>query len=197
MRDYRSAQGIEALSEAQKRLVAENYNLVGIVARKKARSMPSFIALDDLISYGTNGLIDAARKYDPSRNAKFSTFANVKIDFAILDGLQNRDNLTMFSDSRVDSIDIPEEPIVLASDSRLDTEYIASQVIIRESVRKEIFKLPGCEQEVMILWALRGLKQNEISKIMHISSARVYQLLQRAIEKLRPKLKELSDFSCL
>ena len=44
--------------------------------------------LDDLISFGYFGLIDAIKKYDSSSQASFTTYANIRIRGAILDGIR-------------------------------------------------------------------------------------------------------------
>ena len=67
-------------------LVFAHQGLVRAIARGIHRSFPSFIELDDLISYGQLGLTQAARDFDPERGIQFSTFAYYRIRGAILDG---------------------------------------------------------------------------------------------------------------
>ncbi len=43
---------------------------------------------EDMVSYGVQGLIEAYRSYDPTRGAKFSTYALPRIRGAILDALR-------------------------------------------------------------------------------------------------------------
>ena len=47
--------------------------------------------MDDLVSWGSLGLIDAIDKFDPAREVRFSTYAVTRIRGAILDGLQQMD----------------------------------------------------------------------------------------------------------
>ena len=53
--------------------------------------LPSNIELDDLISSGVIGLMDAIEKYDSSRDNKFKTYAEFRIRGAILDELRAQD----------------------------------------------------------------------------------------------------------
>src|SRR5690606_28072732 len=53
--------------------------------------LPSHIELDDLISSGVIGLMDAIEKYDPKRDNKFKTYAEFRIRGAILDELRAQD----------------------------------------------------------------------------------------------------------
>lgn len=72
-------------------LAIRHLPLVKFVARRMAGSLPSHIELDDLVSWGTLGLLDALDKFDPTREVKFSTYAVTRIRGAILDGLQKMD----------------------------------------------------------------------------------------------------------
>ena len=45
--------------------------LVKYVAGKVAVGMPHNVEFDDLVSYGTFGLLDAIEKYDPTKEVKF------------------------------------------------------------------------------------------------------------------------------
>lgn len=72
-------------------LAVRHLPLVKFVARKMSANLPSNIELDDLVSWGSLGLLDALDKFDPGREVKFSTYAVTRIRGAILDGLQQMD----------------------------------------------------------------------------------------------------------
>lgn len=74
--------------EAREKLVLEFIPLVKYVAGRLAIGLPSHVELDDLISYGIFGLIEAIERYDPFRGVKFETYAVARIKGAILDGLR-------------------------------------------------------------------------------------------------------------
>jgi RNA polymerase sigma factor FliA len=80
------------LSPEQKdKLIMEYAPLIKFIAQKIAMRLPSNIELDDLISSGVIGLMDALDKYDPSRDNKFKTYAEFRIRGAILDELRAQD----------------------------------------------------------------------------------------------------------
>tara|TARA_Y100000780_G_scaffold231442_1_gene256916 strand:+ start:18979 stop:19779 length:801 start_codon:yes stop_codon:yes gene_type:complete len=82
----------QALTEEQKgTLIMEYAPLIKFIAQKIAVRLPSNIELDDLISSGVIGLMDAIEKYDPSRDNKFKTYAEFRIRGAILDELRAQD----------------------------------------------------------------------------------------------------------
>jgi len=62
--------------------------LVRYVAGRVAISLPPHVELDDLISYGVFGLMEAVDRFLPERGVKFETYAVARIRGAILDGLR-------------------------------------------------------------------------------------------------------------
>src|SRR3954465_13602685 len=73
------------------KLILEYAPLIKFIAQKIAVRLPSNIELDDLISSGVIGLMDAIEKYDPTRDNKFKTYAEFRIRGAILDDLDAQD----------------------------------------------------------------------------------------------------------
>jgi RNA polymerase sigma factor for flagellar operon FliA len=72
--------------------LAEKYApLVKYVAGKVAIGMPQNVEFDDLVSYGSFGLLDAIEKFDPDRDIKFKTYAMTRIRGAIFDELRSID----------------------------------------------------------------------------------------------------------
>lgn len=72
-------------------MVLRHLPQVGILARRIAAKLPHHVELDDLISAGVLGLIDAIRRYDQARDASLATFAQFRIRGAILDSLRADD----------------------------------------------------------------------------------------------------------
>jgi RNA polymerase sigma factor for flagellar operon FliA len=64
---------------------------IKFVAHRLAMRLPPHIELDDLISAGAIGLIDAIEKFDPSRNIQFKTYAEFRVKGAMLDELRAQD----------------------------------------------------------------------------------------------------------
>lgn len=80
------------LTNDQKQDIIQEYaSLVKFVAQKIAVRLPANIELDDLMSAGVIGLMDAIDKYDPGRDNKFKTYAEFRVRGAILDELRAQD----------------------------------------------------------------------------------------------------------
>lgn len=76
---------IEADREA---LVLANLQMVRFLARRIAERLPQHVDLEDLISAGIVGLLDAASKYDPGKQVQFKSYAQFRVRGAILDSLR-------------------------------------------------------------------------------------------------------------
>jgi RNA polymerase sigma factor for flagellar operon FliA len=72
-------------------LINETLPLIKHIAHRVATRLPSNIEMRDLINAGVLGLLDAIEKFEPERNVKFKTYAEVRIRGAILDSLRNLD----------------------------------------------------------------------------------------------------------
>jgi RNA polymerase sigma factor for flagellar operon FliA len=74
-------------------LLAQNVGLVHHVARQLANHLSTAAELDELVSAGSLGLIQAVDSFDRSRGLSFSTFAVPRIRGAILDELRRQDHV--------------------------------------------------------------------------------------------------------
>jgi len=65
--------------------------LVKRVAFEMRQHLPPHVEMDDLVGAGTLGLVDALRKFDPSRKVKLESYARHRIRGGILDALRSLD----------------------------------------------------------------------------------------------------------
>ncbi len=86
------SRSVAGYTEAQRQaLVLKHYDLVKAVACKVYHRLPKVVELDDLISAGVTGLIEAIDRYDPARSVPFEIYAKPRIQGSILDTLRNQD----------------------------------------------------------------------------------------------------------
>jgi RNA polymerase sigma factor for flagellar operon FliA len=78
--------------EQCRNLLMEHYRpLVKYVAERLHAKLPGKVELDDLVSAGTFGLMDAIEAFDPDRGVKFETYCSPRIKGSILDELRSMD----------------------------------------------------------------------------------------------------------
>ncbi|MCC6407318.1 MAG: FliA/WhiG family RNA polymerase sigma factor [Planctomycetes bacterium] len=82
------AEWIETLRNV---LMELHYPLVKHIAERLLQTLPKSIELDDLVSAGLFGLMDAIRGFDPDRGIKFKTYCTTRIRGSILDQLRSQD----------------------------------------------------------------------------------------------------------
>jgi RNA polymerase sigma factor for flagellar operon FliA len=73
---------------ARDQLVEQHLHLVHAIAAKLRHRLGKTMEPGDLVGYGTQGLIEAAKKFDPRQGTAFGTFAYYRIRGAIFDGMR-------------------------------------------------------------------------------------------------------------
>jgi RNA polymerase sigma factor for flagellar operon FliA len=82
------------LVDRRNEYAAKFFPYIEKVARRLARRLPAHVEIDDLISSGVIGLMEAAERFDPNRVDRFEAFAEFRIRGAMLDDLRSRDTLS-------------------------------------------------------------------------------------------------------
>ncbi|WP_066720274.1 FliA/WhiG family RNA polymerase sigma factor [Clostridium sp. Marseille-P299] len=77
--------------EIREKIILEYANLVKIIAGRLSIYLGYNVEYDDLVGYGTFGLIDAIDKFDYEKGVKFETYASLRIRGAILDQIRKMD----------------------------------------------------------------------------------------------------------
>jgi RNA polymerase sigma factor (sigma-70 family) len=78
------------MTPAAEALVIEHMWLVQRIAARVSKRLPYWIELDDLISDGYVGLVEAAGRFDATLHASFAAYATIRIRGAILDAYSGR-----------------------------------------------------------------------------------------------------------
>ena len=81
----------EMPSGEQERLLLEHLPIVRFLARRIHERLPQHVDLEDLVSAGVVGLMDALTKFDPAKKVQFRSYAQFRIRGAILDSLRTLD----------------------------------------------------------------------------------------------------------
>lgn len=110
--------------DAYEALVDSYLPLVKITVSRMAINLPSFISREELYSAGCVGLVSAVDRYDPSRDARFTTYAITRIRGAVLDELRSHDVLGRVVRDRVNRIERAEAEL-LSSNSSANPEEVA------------------------------------------------------------------------
>ena len=93
------------------KLIVEYMPVVKYIAEMISTRLPGSVMVDDLVSYGTFGLIDAIESFDIERGVKFETFCAPRVRGAILDGLRAQDWVPRITRSRMRKVRRAQEQL--------------------------------------------------------------------------------------
>ena len=84
--------GLDSMTASEREaLLMEHLPTVRYLARRIHERLPQHVDLDDLVSAGMVGLIDAFSKFDHGKKVQFKSYAQFRIRGAILDSLRTLD----------------------------------------------------------------------------------------------------------
>ena len=83
-----AALGGQMPGSEEEHLLLEHLPIVRFLARRIHERLPQHVDLEDLVSAGIVGLMDAFAKFDPAKNVQFRSYAQFRIRGAILDSLR-------------------------------------------------------------------------------------------------------------
>src|SRR5271157_3710652 len=85
------ASTVPVLTVEQERVLLEHLPVVRFLARRIHERLPQHVDIEDLVSAGVVGLMDAFAKFVPDKKVQFRSYAQFRIRGAILDSLRTLD----------------------------------------------------------------------------------------------------------
>ena len=116
--------------ELRERIIIEYAGLVKVVAGRLSMYLGYNVEYDDLVGYGTFGLIDAIDKYDFDKGVKFETYASVRIRGAILDQIRKMDWIPRTLRQKQKKVDAAYKKIEMETGRPATDEEIARELEI-------------------------------------------------------------------
>lgn len=187
---------------AREQLILRYIHLVKYVAGRLAVSLKGYFEVDDLVSAGIYGLINAVDRFDPDRGIRFETFALARIRGAIIDWLRSTNWIPQSVRSKAKKLEKalvelektlgrpPEEReladylgLDLESLNRLLHEVAPSTLISFDEYLRRSEGEEGLSPEELIADA------NSINPAEHIELEEIKRMLSEAIERLPEKEK--------
>ena len=128
---------IAELSHDGDALVREHLGLVHHVARKLAGHLSGDADLDEMVSAGTVGLLQAAMAFDAGRGLSFSTFAVPRIRGAILDELRRQDHASRSVRRKARELGAAREKLAASLGRRATDAEVAAQLGVTPQVVRQ------------------------------------------------------------
>jgi RNA polymerase sigma factor for flagellar operon FliA len=116
--------------ELQEKIIIEYAGLVKLVAGRLSMYLGYHVEYDDLVGYGTFGLIDAIDKFDYNKGVKFETYASLRIRGAILDQIRKMDWIPRSIRQKQRKIDLAYQNLESKYGRMASEEEVASELEI-------------------------------------------------------------------
>lgn len=149
---------------------------------------------EDILSYCFEGLIRAARNFDPDRGT-FSTIAYLSMDSEISKMLRNYNATKRKGDKVSSNIEsfINKNNDEAGYNVIPELQYHANydRIIQEEEILKLLTYLNDDEKYVLIRIS-EGFKQREIAKDLNVSQTQISRILQKARRKARIVMEKVS-----
>ncbi len=132
---------IKVVSEMLRNVLMEHYlHLVRYNAERIHQKLPDEVELDDLMSSGIFGLMDAIEAFDLDRGVKFETYCAPRIRGAILDELRSMDWVPRLVRSRASKMDSATKQLEVELGRAPNSQEIATKLNISMDELKKIEK---------------------------------------------------------
>lgn len=176
-------------------LIERNLRLVVYIARKFDNTG---VAIEDLVSIGTIGLIKAVNTFDPGKNIKLATYASRCIENEILMYLRrNSKTRAEVSFDEPLNTDWDGNELLLSDVIGTDSDIVRhiEDEVDRTLLMIAMDRLSGREKRIMELRF--GLKngrektQKEVADLLGISQSYISRLEKRILKKLRREMQRM------
>lgn len=172
--------------QERERLILEHLPHVRWVAMRIHEKIGGAVALDDLVSAGVIGLINAVDSYDAKFNVKLKTYAEHRIRGAILDSIRGLDGVPVHKRKRLKEI----EAAIAAAEQRLQRapgeEDIASEL-----------KMPIGEYQELLA-ELRGVSLGSLDEVADgFSESKLLRYIAQDEENLPARILERAELEKL
>jgi RNA polymerase sigma factor FliA len=84
-------EAVPCRADARQKLVLKHYPMARAIACRIYQRLPKTVDLDDLISAGVEGLVEAVDRFDSNRSIPFEAYAKHRIHGAVVDSLRQTD----------------------------------------------------------------------------------------------------------
>lgn len=159
---------------------------IGRLARSVSRG--TVVAPGDLWSSGALGLLDAAKRFDPSRDVKFETFAEHRIRGAMIDELRRQDHLPRRLRAEVDRVAKAKQRLA----SRLGREMTAEDLAAELGMKlEELGEIDLLTLPVVAIEPRLQLVSEEPPPDEKVERAELLRRLTEAVESLPERLQTL------
>jgi len=162
-----------------------------VVGRVKV-SLPPTFSIEDISSYGVEGLIDAIEKYSPDKGARFETYALMRIRGNIIDKIRSQDFLPRSARKKIKDIKEVQEDLrqklgrqptssEIGEVLGLEKEKI-DQILAEDTTISSLYDKKGCSEESIEI--IDTIQDNRLTPHEEMEEKDVKKELEHALKRL-------------
>ena len=122
--------------EVREQLILQYAPLVKYVMGRLAISLPAILDYEDILSFGTIGLIEAVERFEPDKGVKFQTYGISRVRGSIIDALRSLDRLPRSVRQKAKSADAA----ILALTNKLGREPTEDEIAESMGITSQVYR---------------------------------------------------------
>lgn len=162
-----------------------------VVGRVKVALPPTF-SVEDISSYGVEGLIDAIEKYSPNKGARFETYALMRIRGNIIDKIRSQDFLPRSARKKIKDVKQAQEHLKQKLGRQPTSSEIGDllglekekvdQILAEDTTITSLYDKKGSSDESMEI--IDTIQDNHLTPHEEMEEKDVKKELERALKRL-------------
>ncbi len=177
------------------KLIVQYIYLTRYVIGRIKMNLPATFTVEDITSYGVEGLIDAIEKYTPDKGARFETYALMRIRGAIIDKIRSQDWIPRSTRRKIKEIKTVAENLKQQLGRAATTTELANAMNME---KEKIEALLAEEMQVGSIYDKKGTSDESVEIIDTIQDENSKNPLEQLVDKdvkheLQVALKRLPE----
>ena len=161
-------------------LIVQYIYLTRYVIGRIKNNLPQAFTLEDVTSFGVEGLIDAIEKYTPNKGARFETYALMRIRGAIIDKIRSQDWIPRSIRRKIKEIKLAAEDFK-QKNGRAATPTELAQLVGMEKDKLEAILAE--EMQVSSIYDKKGTSDESVEIIDTIQDNNTQNPLEQLVDK--------------
>lgn len=177
------------------KLIVQYIYLTRYVIGRIKMNLPQTFTLEDITSYGVEGLIDAIEKYTPDKGARFETYALMRIRGTIIDKIRSQDWIPRSTRKKIKEIKLVAEQLKQTLGRAATTTELANALNME---KEKIEALLAEDTQVGSIYDKKGSSDESVEIIDTIQDEHSQNPLEQLVDKdvkheLQMALKRLPE----
>ncbi len=177
------------------KLIVQYIYLTRYVIGRIKMNLPQTFTLEDITSYGVEGLIDAIEKYTPDKGARFETYALMRIRGTIIDKIRSQDWIPRSTRKKIKEIKLVAEQLKQSLGRAATTTELANALNME---KEKIEALLAEDTQIGSIYEKKGSAEEGVEIIDTIQDEHSQNPLEQLVDKdvkqeLQMALKRLPE----